>query len=190
MRALAEEMDLHRARSRLPELRFSQWRQIFKEAAVLFEPSAIMTDPSTEAAVDSSPMHRRPVLFVDGASRGNPGRAAAGGVIYLGGEKIAEFSRFLGLKTNNQAEYEALLLGLALVKERGFEEVEIRSDSQLMVRQLRGLYKVKDAKLKLLFAKAQATLKDLSGYDIVHIERRFNQEADSLANRALDCQGV
>jgi len=194
---LAREMNPARARALEPQLPPEQWRLIFQEAAALFLKSAQSRpdSPQTSSARRPNPAQAlppappsggRPVLFIDGASRGNPGPAAAGGVIYLGQERLAEFSEKLGIKTNNQAEYEALLRGLALLRELGFEEVEIRSDSQLVVRQIKGQYRVKEAKLKPLFNQAQEALKELKQHDIVHIDRQLNQEADGLANRALD----
>ncbi len=187
---LAEEMDLGRARKRLPHVSESQWRAFFEEAARLFSGRAEKKDspspPQPAVRPKGGPHPGRPVLFTDGASRGNPGPAAAGGVIYLGQDVIGEISEYLGETTNNQAEYRALILGLKKVLELGFTEVSIRTDSQLLARQIKGIYKVRDPGLKPLFAQVQALLKRLAAYDIVHVERALNREADALANRALN----
>ena len=191
-RLLAREMDLARVIKLEPGIGPEEWRSLLLEAASLFE-AGETSRPETERAGGEAPAPapvdlsgHRPVLMIDGASRGNPGPAAAGGVLYLGEEVVGRISQTLGIKTNNQAEYEALLLGLDLVRRLGFDEVSIRSDSQLMVRQLQGSYRVKNPKLKPLYRRAVSALKALSGHDIVHIGREMNQEADALANRALD----
>ena len=197
--ALARELDLDRARVLVPGFERDQWAAVLGEAAALFgargeKPGAgpeksgdraPSTPPRKPGAGEGGPK-ARPVLFTDGASRGNPGPAAAGAAVYLGQDQVGTLSRALGVKTNNQAEYEALLLGLELVRELGFDQVSIRADSQLMVRQIQGRYKVKDPKLQPLFGRAKAALKEFSGYDITHIDRGLNQIADGLANKALD----
>lgn len=130
------------------------------------------------------------VVYTDGGARGNPGAAALGVVIYDGGEKIATLKRYIGEATNNVAEYEALIAGLTEVSERGFSErvVEVRMDSELIVKQMRGEYKVKDANLKILHARAREALQALSSVSFVHIPREENKEADALVNEALDAQ--
>ena len=203
MAVLARELDLDRAMAREPGLDRRQWRSVLEEASRLFHPDSggnlgfpgedgTKTAPEQpSAASHQAPLNRpaRPVLFTDGASRGNPGPAAAGAAVFLGQDQVGSLSRALGIKTNNQAEYQALLLGLKLVRELGFDQVSIRSDSQLMVRQIQGRYKVKDSKLKPLFDQARSALKEFSGYDIVHVERGLNRIADGLANQALDAGG-
>lgn len=187
---LAREMDLARAMELQPGMSPEEWRSLLREAASLFlERGAAGAGeqlPGPEVTLPEAPAGLRPVLMTDGASRGNPGPAAAGGILRLGKEVVGRISQPLGIKTNNQAEYEALLLGLELVRRLGFKEVSIRSDSQLLVRQLEGRYKVRDPKLKPLFQRAASALKALSGHDIVHIRRELNREADALANKALD----
>ena len=125
-------------------------------------------------------------MFTDGASRGNPGPAGAGAALYLGELKVGQAYRKLGRMTNNRAEYEALLMGLELAREKGFRRIQIRADSELMVRQIEGRYKVKNQDLKPLYQSAMALLNRFDSYSIIHIERALNKEADSLANLALD----
>jgi len=127
------------------------------------------------------------VIYTDGASKGNPGPSGAGAVIEDGdGKPIAEISMFLGSMTNNQAEYQALILALKEVAAIRPERLLIRSDSELMVRQLAGEYKVKDEKLISLFNIVKKQLKMLSAWDVEYIPREKNCEADSLANQAIN----
>ena len=127
------------------------------------------------------------VIYVDGASRGNPGTAGIG--ISLqdpSGAELATVSRHLGLTTNNRAEYTALVEALRLAKEKQFEGVEIRADSQLMVRQMTGQYQIRDQILKGFWDEAQKLSKEFSSFAINHIPRDENDRADELANQALD----
>lgn len=127
------------------------------------------------------------VIYVDGASRGNPGSAGIG--ISLqdpSGSELATVSRPLGRTTNNRAEYTALVEALKLAQEKEFEAVEIRADSQLMVRQMTGQYKIRDEILKGFWTEAQALSKGFSSFVIEHIPRDENGRADELANQALD----
>lgn len=127
------------------------------------------------------------LLMVDGAARGNPGEAGCGAVIYNeDGTVVKELSRYLGRATNNVAEYEGLLMGLEALLKMGQRRIRVQSDSQLLVRQLSGQYRVKDEKLKLLFAKAVALLRQFDGYRILHVPRESNKLADRLANQGID----
>ena len=128
----------------------------------------------------------RLILYIDGASRGNPGRAGAG--IWITNrerEKISEVSRYLGHKTNNEAEYWALLLGLREAKRLGGEALQIFTDSELVARQIKGVYRVKDLKLKALHKTVIENLKTFSSFEIGSIPRDENKEADRLANQAI-----
>ncbi len=126
-------------------------------------------------------------IYTDGASRGNPGEAAAAAVIYDQGDRLLEqHSRYLGRATNNVAEYQALILGLKRAREMGAAQVEVFADSQLMVKQMQGQYRVKHPGLKPLFIKAQ---KLAGGFDKIgfnFIRREKNKAADALANQTLD----
>jgi len=135
----------------------------------------------------ASPKTGKLTLRVDGASRGNPGPSAAG-VVICGedGRTVAQFGRLLGEGTNNLAEYRALLLGLERAQELGAEAVSIRADSQLLVRQTKGEYKVKAANLRPLAQEVQTRLATFSEWEIQHVPREENAQADEMANQALD----
>lgn len=125
--------------------------------------------------------------MVDGAARGNPGEAGCGAVICDGtGAVLKELCRYLGHATNNVAEYEGLLMGLEGVLQMGGRRLRVRSDSELLVRQLNGQYRVKDEKLKRLHQRALGLLQRLEAYHIIHVAREHNRLADRLANRAID----
>jgi ribonuclease HI len=126
------------------------------------------------------------IIYIDGASKGNPGRAGAGIWMTNGeGKKRLEMSRYLGLKTNNEAEYWALLLGLREAKRMGARSIRIFTDSELIERQVKGIYRVKDLKLKNLHKKVLHDLEAFSSFQIESIPREGNGEADRLANDAI-----
>ena len=125
--------------------------------------------------------------MIDGAARGNPGEAGCGAVILdENGAVVKELSRYLGHATNNVAEYEALLMGLNAVLELGKKRIRVQSDSELLVRQLNGQYRVRDEKLRVLFHRAMMLLRQFDTYRIVHVVRELNRLADRLANRGID----
>jgi ribonuclease HI len=127
------------------------------------------------------------ILYVDGASRGNPGPAAIGVSLQdEKGEQIDSISHYIGETTNNQAEYRALIEGLKLAQKRGFDEIDVRADSELIVRQMLGEYRVKDAQLKLRHSEATGIAGQFKRFSIRHIFRDENSRADELANQALD----
>ena len=127
------------------------------------------------------------ILYTDGASRGNPGEGGAGVVLTdLEDNIVLEEKLYLGKCTNNQAEYRALILGLEEAKVLKPSKLVIRADSELLVRQLQGLYKVKNEGLQPLYLKAMKLLKGFSSLKIEHIPRERNKKADKLANRAID----
>jgi ribonuclease HI len=124
---------------------------------------------------------------VDGGARGNPGPAAIGVVVRdEDGELVTERAQRIGETTNNVAEYRALLLGIATAIELGGTELELVGDSELIVRQIEGRYKVKDATLRELHAEATRTLASVEGWSIRHVKRAENADADRLVNAALD----
>lgn len=129
----------------------------------------------------------RLTVNVDGGARGNPGPAAIGAVLSDGsGEVIAERSETIGRATNNVAEYRALLAGIELAAANGATELEIRGDSELVVRQVEGRYKVKDATMRELHAEVKWALEGFERWSISHVRREQNAEADRLVNQALD----
>ncbi len=126
-------------------------------------------------------------LFTDGASRGNPGPAGAGVVLLDDkGRELCTRAEYLGRCTNNVAEYRALILGLQTAGEIGCRKPAIFLDSELIVRQITGRYKVKNATLKPLFAQAQNLLQGFDDYTVAHVPRARNSRADELANRGID----
>lgn len=127
------------------------------------------------------------ILYTDGAARGNPGPAGAGAYICTeDGAVVAEIAEYLGETTNNVAEYKGLLYGLEKLVELGAQEVEVLADSELMVKQLNGLYRVKHPNLIPLYREAQALLKKIPSYTIRHVRREMNKDADRLSNLAID----
>jgi len=124
---------------------------------------------------------------VDGGSRGNPGPAAIAAVVRgLGGEVLAEEHETIGDATNNVAEYRALLLGIERAEALGAAELELVGDSELIVRQVKGEYKVKDATLRGLHKQVRTALQGFESWSIRHVRREENEEADALVNQALD----
>jgi len=125
-------------------------------------------------------------IYVDGASKGNPGAAGAGLWMADGkGKKVFEMSRYLGHKTNNEAEYSALLLALEEAKRLGGKSIRIYTDSELVERQVNGIYRVKNLNLKALHALVLKCLSEFSSHTVESIPREMNQEADRLANEAI-----
>jgi ribonuclease HI len=127
------------------------------------------------------------VIHTDGAARGNPGPAGAGWIVEtMDGEVVEEGCAYLGELTNNQAEYEALLHALRAVELGPATRVELHADSELMVRQLNGQYRVKNEELRPRFEAARGALAQAGEFHVYHIPRGENARADELANRAID----
>ena len=130
---------------------------------------------------------KKVVIFTDGVSQGNPGPAAIGAIIKdERGRVITSISQGIGRTTNNQAEYRAIIAALENAIRLGANQVEIRSDSELVVRQINGQYRVKKASLKPLYQKVKQLQSQLEGFTITHVPREQNKEADSLASAALE----
>jgi len=127
----------------------------------------------------------RAAAWIDGASRGNPGEAGFG-VLFELGEDSHEITGFLGRTTNNVAEYAALLAALKFARDHDVQEVTIHSDSELLVRQLNGIYRVKAKHLIPMFLEVVRLKRELDRVQIKHVPREENREADRLANRAID----
>jgi ribonuclease HI len=127
------------------------------------------------------------VVNVDGGARGNPGPAAIAAVVRApGGEVLAERGERIGRATNNVAEYRALLLGIELAAGLGASELELVGDSELIVKQVKGEYKVKDATMRELHSEVKGALRGFDRWSIRHVRREYNKEADRLVNEALD----
>lgn len=135
------------------------------------------------------------IIYTDGGSRGNPGPSALGVVFYNEKEKILKrYSHFLGHATNNQAEYQAVVFALKKFKAvfgkiaAKDSEIEIRSDSELLVKQLKGEYKILDEKIQPLFLEIWNSRIDFKKITLIHVPRERNKEADKLVNEALDSE--
>jgi ribonuclease HI len=139
-------------------------------------------DPVREAAAAGALR-----IHIDGGSRGNPGPAGIG-VLFLreDGEVVERLHRYIGHATNNAAEYQALLAALQRALELGCREVEILSDSELLVRQLQGRYQVRHPDIRRVFALAQEQIGKLRRFSVRHVPRALNAEADALANLGID----
>lgn len=125
-------------------------------------------------------------IYIDGASRGNPGFSAVGIVLIDAKGKKRKIKKYLGIHTNNQAEYHALITALALAKKLKKTHLTIFTDSQLLANQVNRLWKVRDAEIKALYQEAIELISGFKRVKLSHIPRRLNIEADRLANEALD----
>ncbi len=140
-----------------------------------------------DAAADAKPAIATWRANVDGGSRGNPGPASYGVVIRdPRGEIVAKLKKYIGRMTNNVAEYYGLIAALDYAQSQGIRQLRIEADSELMVKQMRGLYKVKSPELRPLFERARKMADSLESFRIEHVYREQNAEADALANEAMD----
>ncbi|KXG78496.1 14.7 kDa ribonuclease H-like protein [Fervidicola ferrireducens] len=126
-------------------------------------------------------------VYVDGASRGNPGDAGIG-IVMLdeNGNVVKEMSDYIGQTTNNIAEYTALIIALKEALEMGCEEIEVFSDSELMVKQINGQYQIKNEGIKRLYSQVVQLMKEFRSFSINHVRREYNKRADELANEGID----
>jgi ribonuclease HI len=126
-------------------------------------------------------------VFTDGGSRGNPGPAASGAVLKTqDGKTVAEIAKYLGVTTNNQAEYMAAIIGLEKAVELGAQGVELFMDSELVVKQLKGEYKVKNHEIAKRFLEIKNLLTKFKSVKVAHVRREQNAHADTLVNKCLD----
>jgi ribonuclease HI len=125
-------------------------------------------------------------VYFDGASRGNPGPAAVGYAIVTSDGIVAEGSERIGETTNNRAEYEALVRALEVARDHGFDEVDVRGDSELVVRQVRGEWQTNSPALRERRVRARELLKEFDRWSLEHVPREINDRADSLANEAFE----
>jgi ribonuclease HI len=148
--------------------------------------------PSPENAKSLFELHEKPpvhylIAYTDGGARGNPGPSGYGVVIKDGsGRRVAALSEYLGHQTNNFAEYQGLIAALEYALRHGPKALKVISDSELLVRQIKGIYKVKSPTLQDLHARAKELIRQLDWFSIGHALREHNQEADRLANEAMD----
>jgi ribonuclease HI len=134
---------------------------------------------------------RRCTVYTDGGARGNPGPAAAGGVILaLDGTVLDEVTEYLGVATNNVAEYQALILTLRRTLELGCRRVDVKLDSELVVKQINGDYRVKDQKMIPLHAEVRRLLAQFDDRTVAHVRREENRHADKLVNDVLDARAA
>jgi len=127
------------------------------------------------------------VIYSDGGSRGNPGPSAAGYVVLNNRQEvIAEGGEYLGITTNNQAEYQGVRLGLEKAQELGFKKVDFKIDSMLVVNQMKGLYKIKNRELWPINERIRMLMTNFDRVTFTHVNRQFNQLADGMVNKTLD----
>jgi ribonuclease HI len=150
----------------------------------------LVTDDIRPKYVDTSTTNgsaREVVVYTDGGSRGNPGPSASGFVVYAAdGELLFEGGKYLGLTTNNQAEYQAVRLGLEKALELHAQVVSFRLDSQLVANQLTGVYQIKNRDLWPIHASIKDLITKFKKVTFTHVRREFNKEADAMVNKILD----
>jgi ribonuclease HI len=182
LRHLAQILSVTKTLKHFPSLNTRHLQEILLRSAQRAEEKKVLAE--------AAPSKKRfPEYFIqaDGASRGNPGESGIGAVIAdARGRTIKELKFFLGMATNNVAEYRAAILALQKALDLGAGSVTLHLDSELVVRQLRGEYKVREAHLKLLHREALDILNRFSEYHIHHVPREENRRADQLANEAID----
>lgn len=165
-----------------------RWRATLGEAtAVAYEDKIVIQGNRPREIETVLENHNgRGHLYFDGASHGNPGPAAIGWVLLSGDGIIAEAGERIGQATNNQAEYQALIEGLKVASEYGLDDIHIRGDSELIVKQVTGTYAVDNPTLKEFRVTVRELLRDFDDWSITHIPRELNERANDLASEALD----
>ena len=197
LRHLAQTLSVTKTLKRFPSLTPKHLQEIFLRSAEIVERAREEEKPCPAALPPEGPKPSPPptpskefpdfFIHADGACRGNPGEAGAGAVISDSrGRTVKELKIYLGMASNNVAEYQAATLALERAFELGAKNVTLSLDSELVVRQLRGEYRVREPHLKILHQKARETLNRFSRYSILHIPREENRRADQLANEAID----
>jgi ribonuclease HI len=197
LETLAEKIPDHILQEYFKELTPKQVRKILQETAASIGPGTDIplppsrTQPPEKSGSDKDwkgKLKGRTLhLFTDGASRGNPGEAGAGvAILDEQSEELVGTGEYLGQCTNNEAEYRALLFGLARCGEFGKGRLKIHLDSELIVKQIRGEYRVKHPNLIPLFRETMQRLSGFVSFSITHVRREKNRRADELANQAID----
>lgn len=198
LRAIADEEPLERTATRLGVTR-GRLLRILRSAALELAPEPVEAKPAPAPragvkGAKTADLFEKPavtlpraIMYFDGASRGNPGPSGAGAVILEpGGKVVEEVGRFLGVQTNNVAEYQSAILGFETALRLGIRELDVRADSLLVVQQLKGLWKIKHPGLIPLWEKARALLTRFDRVDLRHVPRELNTLADEMSNRAID----
>ena len=188
LQALADRLDTETILELFPQSEPEEIRELLRNTAAESSDSCniAVNEKEMPEITPRAPLPGRLILFSDGASRGNPGQAGAGFVVVdAHGREIVASGKYLGTCTNNVAEYKALLLGLHEAGRFG-RKLDVKLDSELIVRQLQGRYKVRDAKLKPLFDQVRQALTQFDDYTVQHVPRHENKRADQLANAAID----
>jgi len=182
LRHLAQTLSVEKTLKRFPGLKTKELQDILlKSAARVAEKTTPLPSPSVGEGFAEL------FIYADGASRGNPGEAGIGAVITdARGRAVKELKCFLGMATNNVAEYQALILALKEAEKLGAASVHVYLDSELVVRQVRGEYRVREPHLQTLHQQAHQALKRFPKYSINSIAREENRRADQLANEAID----
>ncbi|WP_336034864.1 ribonuclease HI [Halobacterium yunchengense] len=168
---------------------YERWHADLGDAhAVAYDDKLVVqgADPTDITAVVEPDRGGRVHAYFDGASRGNPGPAAVGWVLVSGDGIVAEHGERIGRATNNQAEYEALVAVLEAAAEFGFDEIELRGDSQLVVKQVKGAWDTNDPELREKRVRVRELLERFDDWSLTHVPREVNDRADDLANEALD----
>lgn len=182
IRYLAQTLNVSKTLKRFPSLRAKDLQNLLLKRAPDRGEST-----KTLPSLRSREQNLEFFIHADGASRGNPGQAGIGAVIAdPQGRTVKELKQFLGMATNNVAEYRAVIFALEKAWQLGAARVRVYLDSELVVRQLRGEYKVREAQLQTLHQQAMETLNRFSQYSIHNIRREENRRADQLANEAID----
>ena len=188
--ALGEQLSDAILTKMFPEYRLAEVRAVLCGAKKTAGPVTVTSSPAQQQSLFAEPpagSGSACKLFTDGASRGNPGEAGAGSALFGGdGQELAARSCYLGQCTNNVAEYKALIMGLQSVLELDCGKLEIFLDSQLIVRQIQGQYKVKHPTLKPLFVEVKGLLAKIESWSVAHVPREQNKRADELANKGID----
>jgi ribonuclease HI/ADP-ribose pyrophosphatase YjhB (NUDIX family) len=144
----------------------------------------------TKRDVEDTTNSKEVIVYTDGGSRGNPGPSAAGFVVLSADERVLfEGGKYLGITTNNQAEYQAVKLGLEKARELGAHVVRFKMDSLLIVNQMSGVYQIKNRDLWPIYASIKTQINNFEKVTFTHVRREFNKEADALVNKVLDERG-
>ncbi len=185
LRSLSEHLDSERLLAEFPGLGRERLSHLLKEAAEKL--GQVLVEPKTREKKAVKGGAKRLILHTDGASRGNPGDAGLGVLMEdESGHIVKKLARYLGHATNNQAEYAAMIAGLREASGLGAEELSIYADSELLVKQLNGQYRVKNPELQVMHAEAKSLIAGYRRVVIEYVPRAMNAEADALANEAID----